>query len=156
MIDWVLVFARDLALAVWLGGLIVIDFVETPARFRVTAINRNQVAAVGREVFAAFNRMEAIIGALLVAAGALLLSRAPTISHKSLAALISVGVMWLVALLQNFWARPRMSAATEGLDLVNRQPGDARFDLLRRWHKTYVALDFVKMALGLAALGLWI
>lgn len=43
MIDWVLVFARDLALAVWLGGLIVIDFVETPARFRVPALNRNQV-----------------------------------------------------------------------------------------------------------------
>lgn len=27
--DWVLTFARDLAMAVWLGGLIVIDFVET-------------------------------------------------------------------------------------------------------------------------------
>ena len=53
MIDWVLIFTRDLALAVWLGGLIVIDFVETPARFRVWAINRNQVVAVGRKVFAA-------------------------------------------------------------------------------------------------------
>ena len=156
MIDWVLVFARDLALAVWLGGLIVIDFVETPARFRVPALNRNQVVAVGREVFAALNRVEVILGALLVAAGALILSRAANVSHKSLAALISVGVMWLVALAQYFWARPRMSAATKELDLVNRQPGDARFDILRRWHKTYVALDFVKMALGLAALGLWI
>ena len=57
-VDWVLTFARDLALAVWLGGLIVIDLVETPARFRVKAINRNQVVAVGREVFAALNRME--------------------------------------------------------------------------------------------------
>ena len=45
MTDWVLIFARDLALAVWLGGLIVIDLVETPARFRVKAINRNQVGA---------------------------------------------------------------------------------------------------------------
>ncbi|HEV2913789.1 MAG TPA: DUF4149 domain-containing protein [Pyrinomonadaceae bacterium] len=156
MIDWVLVFARDLALAVWLGGLIVIDFVETPARFRVPALNRNQVVAVGREVFAALNRLEAILGALLVAAGALILSRAANVSPKSLAALISVGVMWLIALAQYTWARPRMSAATKELDLVNRQEGDARFDILRRWHKTYVALDFVKMALGLAALGLWI
>jgi hypothetical protein len=35
MADWLLTFARDLALAVWPGGLIVVDFVETPARFRV-------------------------------------------------------------------------------------------------------------------------
>lgn len=65
MIDWILIFVRDLALAVWLGGLIVIDFVETPARFRVQAINRSQVVAVGREVFAAVNRMESIIGAAI-------------------------------------------------------------------------------------------
>jgi hypothetical protein len=49
-----------------------------------------------------------------------------------------------------------MSAAVKGLDLVNRRPGDARYGVLRRWHKTYVALDLVKMALGLAALGLWL
>ena len=156
MIDWMLMFARDLALALWLGGLIVIDLVETPARFRVPAINRNQVVAVGREVFAALNRAEAVIGAPLLAAGVLLASRAETVSHKSLAALVSVGVMWLVALAQYFWARPRMSAATKELDLVNRRPGDARFHVFRRWHKTYVALDFVKMALGLAAFGMWV
>ena len=156
MIDWALTFARDLALAVWLGGLFVIDFVETPARFRSPAINRNQVVAVGREVFAAFNRMEAITGALLIIVSVLLVSRAPVVSHKAHAAIIGVGVMWLVALSQYFWARPRMSAATKELDLVHRQPGDARFKVLRRWHKTYVALDFIKMALGLAAFALWI
>lgn len=156
MIDWVLIFVRDLGLAVWLGGLIVIDFVETPARFRVKAINRNQVVAVGREVFAALNRVETIIGLLLLAVSALLLGRAESVEDTSRAAVISVGVMWLIALLQYFWARPRMAAATKGLDLVKRRQKDARFGALRRWHKTYVALDFVKMALGLSALGLWI
>jgi uncharacterized membrane protein len=156
MIDWMLVFTRDLALAVWLGGLIVIDFVETPARFRVQVINRNQVVAVGREVFAAINRMETLIGALLIIVSALAVSRTSVVTQKTLAALISVGLMWLVALAQFFWARPRMSAATKELNLANRQPGDARFDALRRWHKTYVALDLVKMALGLSALGLWV
>ena len=34
MSDWAPTFARDLALAVWLGGLIVIDLVETPCRRR--------------------------------------------------------------------------------------------------------------------------
>jgi hypothetical protein len=60
MFEWVLMFARSLALVARLGGLIVIYFVETPARFRVAAINRNQVVAVGRELFAAFNRMETL------------------------------------------------------------------------------------------------
>ena len=156
MSDWVLAFARDLALAIWLGGLIVIDFVETPARFRVPALNRNQVVAVGREVFAAVGRMEAIVGALLVAVSVLLLFRASTVSHKAHVAVGSVGVMWLVALAQYFWVRPRMSAVTKELDLVNRQPGDARYGIFRQWHKTYVTLDMLKMALGLAALALWV
>lgn len=156
MLDWMLTFARDVALTVWLGGLIVIDFVETPARFRVPAINRNQVVAVGREVFAALNRMEVIVGVLLMAASALLVGRTAAVSQKSLAALVSVGGMWLVALAQYCWARPRMSAVTGDLDLVNRYPGDARFYALKRWHKTYVGLDLLKVALGLAALGLWV
>ncbi len=154
-VDWALTFARDLALAVWLGGLIVIDLVETPARFRAPSLNRNQVVAVGREVFAAFNRMEAVVGGVLIAASALLAGRDATAPHQSRAAVACVSVMWLVALAQCFWARPRMSALTKGLDLVNRRPGDARFRVLARWHKTYVALDLAKAALGLAALGLW-
>ncbi len=156
MSEWALIFVRDIMLAVWLGGLIVIDFVETPARFRVRAIDRNQVVAVGREVFAALNRMEAFIGLFLLIVSALLAGRASPVSNKPLVAAISVGAMWVVALLQYFWATPRMSALTKNLDLVKRRPNDARFDLLRRWHKTYVALDLVKIALGLSALGLWI
>lgn len=153
--DWALTFARDLALAVWLGGLIVIDLVETPARFRVQSLNRNQVVAVGREVFAAFNRMETIVGGALVALSALLAGRAAAAAHHVTAPVACVSVMWLVALAQCFWARPRMSALTRELDLVNRRPDDARFPSLARWHRTYVALDCVKAALGLAALGLW-
>src|SRR5919112_6533813 len=98
MTDWVLTFTRDLALAVWLGGLIVMDFVETPARFRVQGLSRNQVVAVGRAVFAAFNRTETIVGAALVAAGVVLAARAETVTYRWLAALVSVTVMWLVAL----------------------------------------------------------
>src|SRR5215210_338795 len=156
MVDWALTFARDLSLAVWLGGLIVIDFVETPARFRVPGLSRNQVVAVGREVFAAFNRTETVAGAALVATSVALAARAETVSYRWLAALVGVAAMWLVALAQYFWARPHMSAVTAELDLVNRPPEDTRFDALRRWHKTYVALDLLKAALGLAALALWV
>ena len=34
--EWILMVARDLGLAVWLGGLIVIDFVEAPAKSQMT------------------------------------------------------------------------------------------------------------------------
>ncbi len=155
MADWALTYLRDLSLAVWLGGLIVIDFVETPARFRVEAVSRNQVVAIGRAVFAAFNRTEVVVGAVLLAAGAMLLTGADTHSPNTLLGLTAVGVMWLVALTQFFWARPRMSAVAKELDLDARGREDVRFQVLRRWHKTYVALDILKAALGLAALGLW-
>lgn len=155
-LDWIILFARDLALAVWLGGLIVIDFVETPAKFRVKEINRNQAVAVGREVFAALNRLETILGALLVAASAILVRQASVVSFNAQAAVGSVGVMWLIALAQYFWARPRITELARNLDLVNRAPGDARYDRLRQWHKTYVTLDVLKMALGLTALALWV
>ena len=45
---------------------------------------------------------------------------------------------------------------TEGLHLDDRYERDARLFALRRWHKTYVALDLPKVTLGLATLGQWV
>ena len=75
MIDWFLVFLRDLALIAWLGGLAVIDFLEAPIRFRVPEIDRNQSVAIGRRVFVALNLLELCAGALILAATALLALR---------------------------------------------------------------------------------
>jgi uncharacterized membrane protein len=156
MIEWILEFTRDLAFIVWLGGLIVIDFVETPAKFRTPEINRNQAVAVGRQVFAAFNRVEVIAGALLLATSVLLarLTGAAPFGLPSL--IVLVGLMWVVALAQNFWIRPRMSALSSALDLVNRATEDTRYGELRGLHVVYVALDLSKIALGLIVLALWI
>src|SRR5215210_1147548 len=108
-IDWLLIFTRDFALALWLGGLIVIDFVEAPAKFRVAEINRNQAVAVGRAVFAALNHVEVIAGAILLATCVLLMlfGKAPARFAQTVVALVSA--MWLVALIQFFWLRPRMT-----------------------------------------------
>ena len=155
MIEWILLFTRDLALVVWLGGLIVIDFVETPAKFRTPEINRNQAVAVGRRVFAAFNRVEVIVGALLVAASLLLARRSSAAPLGLPSPMVTVGLMWLVSLAQNFWIRPRMSALSSTLDLVNRAAEDVRYGELRRLHLAYVGLDLSKMGLGLITLALW-
>ena len=93
--DWLLMFARGLALGARLGRLIVLDCVETPARHRLAATNRNQVVAAGREVAAAFHRAEAVVGGTLLAAGALLAGGTATAAHGSLAAVICFAVMWL-------------------------------------------------------------
>jgi hypothetical protein len=34
MTDWLLLLLRDLCFTIWLGGLIAIDCIEAPARFR--------------------------------------------------------------------------------------------------------------------------
>lgn len=156
MLDWLLQFTRDFALAVWLGGLVVIDFVEAPAKFRVAEINRNQAVAVGRAVFAALNRMEVIAGALLLAASALLVRRADVVTFNAQTAVGAAGLMWLIALGQYLWVRPRVTALAQGLDLVNRNPGNARYNVLKRWHKAYVALDLLKIILGITTLALWL
>jgi hypothetical protein len=58
MTDWVLIFARALALAVWLGGLIVIDFVETPAR--QVAENRGGRFSISRRIRALISARSSI------------------------------------------------------------------------------------------------
>ncbi|HLI49495.1 MAG TPA: DUF4149 domain-containing protein [Chthonomonas sp.] len=153
---WSLLFVRQLALTLWLGGLIVIDFVETPIRFRVPEVNRNQVVAIGRRVFAALNKLEVIAGAILLLANALLLPhiRTSALPLEQTAAEV-VAAMWLAALVQLVWVRPRMSALTRGLDLVNRDPSDPRFAKIGRLHKVYSGIDLLKMLLGLATLALW-
>ena len=155
-IDWLLIFARDLALALWLGGLIVIDFVEAPAKFRVAEINRNQAVAVGRAVFAALNRLETMLGAALLAASLLLLGRDDQTDASHQTAVAAAGAMWLIALVQFFSLRPRMTEIARDLDLVDRRPEDERYGALARLHRAYVVCDVAKIVFGLLAFALWI
>lgn len=153
MSEWILMVARDLGLAVWLGGLIVIDFVEAPAKFRAPEINRNQAIAVGRQVFAAINRMEVVLGVWLLAVTAGILVRRNLASQFEAASIAFVGAMWAVALAQNFWLRPRMSLFTLSHD--HRQEGNPRHVTMKRLHRAYVAFDLLKMVLGIVTLAMW-
>jgi len=155
MIDWFLVFLRDLALIAWLGGLAVIDFLEAPIRFRVPEIDRNQSVAIGRRVFAALNLLELCAGALILAATALLALRIE-VGANELIAFGLVALMWLVVLVQFLWLRPRMSQLARGLDLVNRRPDDVRYAQVGRLHRVYVGCDLLKIALGIVVVALWV
>jgi hypothetical protein len=69
--------------------------------------------------------------------------------------LLCIAVMTLIALVQFVKLRPRMTAISTALDLVERDERDPRYDEMRRLHRAYLALDIVKMAAGLIALGFW-
>jgi uncharacterized membrane protein len=157
--DWILLFVRDLNFAIWLGGLIAIDCIEAPARFRTPALDRNQIVAVGRQVFAAFNRAEILMGVTLMSVSLLLLLRSDGAKFLDFLSgwltLACIGLMALIALVQFLKLRPRMTALSEALDLVNRDESDPRYAEMRRLHRVYIALDIMKMATGIVALGFW-
>jgi hypothetical protein len=131
----------------------VIDFTAAPAKFRVREINRNQAVAVGRKVFKAANRMESFVGAALLVACALIARRVEIAPFRQVTAVV-VGVMWLIALAQFFWLRPRMAAIATVLDLINRRGDDPRYAQIIRMHRAYTALDLCKIERGLVTLAL--
>lgn len=134
---------RRLLLGLWVGGLATIDLVETPTRFAVKEVERNQIIAIGRRVFAAVNRMEVVLGALLLP----LLVRG-----DGRAARLKVLPMWATALWQFAILQPRMRRVGAGLDYTARDRSDPRHGQHRRLHLAYVALDGLKLVLGVWAI----
>lgn len=130
---------HNLSQALWTGGIVAIDAVETPARFRAPGLDRNQVGAVGRVVFRAFNRYELVLAALSLA----------TLSGSSQRRKAAVAAMTSAALVQYLWVRPRMQELGEQLDFEVDERSDPRYADFHRLHHLYVALDAGKLALGL-------
>jgi hypothetical protein len=98
---------------IWLGGLIVMDCIEAPARFRTQGLDRNQIVAVGRLVFAAFNRAEIVIGATLIIVNLLLILRDERARFLDLAPgqirMAGIRMITLIALIQCLKLRSRMT-----------------------------------------------
>jgi uncharacterized membrane protein len=157
MLDWILLFLTDLNIAIWLGGLIVIDLIEAPARFRTPGLDRNQIVAVGRQVFAAFNRAEILIGMTLIVVNLLLILRDERSHLIELAPgriiFAGIGVMTIIALWQYPKFRPRMTEISQRIDLVARDEENPLYGEMKGLHRIYVALDLAKIALGLVVLG---
>ncbi|HXT35341.1 MAG TPA: DUF4149 domain-containing protein [Chloroflexota bacterium] len=134
---------RRLLLALWVGGLAVIDLLETPTRFAIKEVDRNQIIVIGRRIFAALNRMEVVLGALMLPF---------LVRDDGRTARMKVLPMWATALWQFAILQPRMRRVGEGLDYAGSDRSDPRHGLHRRLHLRYVALDGLKLVLGVWAI----
>jgi uncharacterized membrane protein len=159
MTEWLLILFRDLSFTVWLGGLIAIDCIEAPARFRTPELTRAQIVAVERQVFAAFNRAEILLGIFASVSSLLLILQEEdegfirsVCTHTAITCLC---LMMLIALVQMFKLRPPPDRVEPLARSGESDGGDNRFAEMRRLHRGYIALDIVKMAAGIVTIGFW-
>lgn len=134
-------------LALWVGGLVAIDIVEAPARFRTPGLERKQITAVGRTVFAAFNRYQLLLGAVGIPAAL----RGPRWRTLSIAGMIATTLAQM-AVLRPWMDRLSSMPAFEERDQQNPQQHDALRQAFRSLHRAYAGLDMLKIGLGLPAL----
>jgi uncharacterized membrane protein len=138
---------RTLAVALWVGGMAALDFIDAPLRFATPGISRNQAVALGQAVFVRFNRAEVALGVVAVAAAALARSARWTLALTAL--------MLALAAVQTFYLTPEITRLAAGLDFVNRTPGDPRYAAIRSLHNVYAAVEIAVFAGGIAVLAAW-
>ena len=138
---------RTLAIALWVGGMAALDFIDAPLRFSTSAISRNQAVALGQAVFARFNGVEAALG--IVALAAALAGR----SARWTVAIVAL--MLVLVLVQTLYLTPEITRLASGLDFVNRTPGDPRYAAIRSLHTIYAAVEIAIFAGGIAVLAGW-
>ena len=138
---------RTLAVALWIGGMAALDFVDAPLRFAAPALSRNQAVALGQAVFARFNRIEVACGVAALAAAVAARSARWTVAITAL--------MLLLALVQTLYLTPEITRLAAGLDFVNRTPGDPRYAAIRSLHSIYATVEIAVFAGGIAVLAGW-
>jgi hypothetical protein len=116
---------------IWVGMVLAISFLEAPLKFRAPGVTLQLGLGIGRLVFRALNRVEAVLAVAIVVA--LVLSRSPVAAVLPLVvAFVALGVQLLVV-------RPRLTrrsdAVLAGQDAHRRSRG----------HYGYVALEAVKV-----------
>lgn len=138
---------RTLAVALWVGGMAALDFIDAPLRFATPAISRNQAVALGQAVFARFNRVEVALGVLALIAAAVARSARWTVMVTAL--------MLLLAAVQTFYLTPEITRLASGLDFVNRTPGDPRYAAIRSLHGAYAVAEIAVFTGGIVVLAAW-
>lgn len=125
----------------WLGMVLAISFLETPLKFRAPGVTVPLAVGIGRLVFRALNRVEAVFAFALVVT--VLLSRPPAPWWST--ALIAAVVVVLVA--GGAVLRPAMDSRFRHAPTADRPVGSPTG---HRLHAAYVVLECVKALLLLA------
>ncbi|MET7637827.1 hypothetical protein [Streptomyces sp. NPDC005438] len=122
---------------VWLGMVLAISFLEAPLKFRAPAVTVPVGLGIGRLVFRALNRIEAVLAVaviVLVAAGG-----------ASVLVAVLTGVTVLVLAVQLLVVRPGLNRRSDRVLAGETLPRS-------RTHHVYVVTESVKV-LALIALG---
>src|SRR5690606_33513170 len=129
---------------IWVGMILGIPGLATPIKFHAASLTLSVAINIGQTTFAAFNKMEWLLSALLVIA--ILLSR---LKLLSLPALLTVATVATV-LLQSFWLLPALDERVAAVIAGEVLPPS-------RLHNLYVVAEGVKLlALILLSMGaLW-
>ncbi len=135
---------RILALAVWVGGIAALDFVEAPLRFASGIIDRNQAVGLGQMVLTRWIRVEWALGGIVLVAS--LIAASPGWS------IWLIAVMLAVVTVQGGYLAPAITHLAQGLDFVQRTAHDPRYATIRHLHTLFGALELLVLAAGVTVL----
>lgn len=120
----------------WLGMLVGVSFLATPVKFLAPSLSLPVALDVGRQTFMAFNRVELLLGILLLAPAALLSLTRPVRPLPLGLALLTM----LVVVTQSLWLLPVLDARVEIILQGGTPPASGL-------HRLYIVADVLKLAL---------
>jgi hypothetical protein len=123
--------AIKIVAALWLGGLVAIDLIETPAKFRIKSISRSSAVELGQEVFRSYGFLEMAFGVVLIV----------SILAGSRFYFFAGALLGCISLFVSPLLRHRLRGLVSASDQGLRNPQ------LKKYHLAYVALDLLKMLL---------
>ncbi|HET6383304.1 MAG TPA: hypothetical protein VFJ58_07940 [Armatimonadota bacterium] len=125
----------------WLGGLIAIDLVETPAKFGVKGMDRSAAVELGQEVFHRFGMLEAAFAIAMLVFG----------NHGDAPSFLTAAsfALTVLALGVSPELRRRLNRTLRALLPEDREKSET----FRALHRLYVTADLAKMIL--LAMVLW-
>ncbi len=115
---------------IWLGMIIGVSFVATPAKFLTPTLGLPIAVDVGRHVFGVFNKVEVFCG--IASFILVLIIRPPKTTN------IAFAVIWTILVLQTFWLFPFLSERVEYLLQDTTLPKSIM-------HTLYAVMEVAKM-----------
>ncbi len=124
----------------WAGLILGLSFIETPLKFQAPGVTTAIGLGIGRLVFTALNRVELVLGVLLL--GSLIFKRSGKRSGIQYAL---VSLIVAIVIMQTFWLLPALDARAQLL--IDGNPAPSSFH-----HGLFIVVESLKV-LALLAIG---